>query len=1120
MENDLFDSLIDETQTGFRLKKFELYNWGTFDQDIWTIEPNAQNALLTGDIGSGKSTVVDAITTLLVSPQKITFNKAAGAAGKERNLASYVKGYYKSEKNQHDLSGKPIALRDSNDYSVILGYFHNQDYQIGVTLAQVFWIKDNKTQPERFYISSNQPLSIAKHFCDFGDDISQLKKQLKITEKITVFDRFKHYETELKRQLGFNSTQALDLFYQTVSMKSVGNLTDFVRNHMLEKQPIEKTIDDICIHFFNLDQAHKSVLKAKDQIKQLQPIHDAYNHYCQHQKTAAHQKKLFEQLPIYFALIKQKLYKQRVTENEQKLAKLLGRIKRANDELERKTSEEKSLEKAILENGGQRIADLKNQIEQKTIEQKRRKKNATNYKLYCNDAKLDFAQNEQQFQSNIIQAKQQKSDTENSLQLVQGEATDNEILIREKQTQEKEINKELLSLKKQPSNIFHKNLVIREKLCLALGVKTNDLPFAGELIQVREKQQKWQGAIERVMHNYALSLLVPEKLYHQVADYVNKTHLGGRLVYFKTQEHSRASNVPDDKTMLYHKLQFNTDSGFYDWLRADIIHRFKYHCCEDLISFKKHSHALSLFGQIKSGGQRHEKDDRFNINDASRFVLGWTNEQKITLFEQQLTTVQQKGQKLFDTKKQLAHQLQLFQKQKDSLQFLLKIDTFNEIYWQQLATEINEHTKEIEALKASSNKLELLEQQLQKTQSDASVLKERKDGYLLTQGKTEEALESDKQMLDTLHEKLFEQILDDTDELKKLSDDNLETKNITINNADSNQTKLSKKITSSIRSAEEKAGRISNKIVILMEKYKGQYKADSKDLDSHIDASQAFIDNLNKLKDDDLPRHEATFSTMLKTDTIQDIVLLQSHLDKEQKEIKDKIKTINESLTEIDYNDGSYIILLSEEGNDSDVREFKQNLKQCISNTVDSDNIYNEQKFLHVKKLIDRFNGQEGSSEADKKWTKKVTDVRNWFIFSASERWKADDSEKEHFSDSSGKSGGQKEKLAYTVLASALAYQFGLKWGESKSKSFRFVMIDEAFGKGSDESTHYALELFKKLNLQLLIVTPLQKIHVIENYIKNVHLVNNREGKFSEINNLTIEQYKKNQIKFLEKQGV
>ncbi|MGH8548579.1 MAG: DUF3322 domain-containing protein [Methylococcales bacterium] len=42
----------------------------------------------------------------------------------------------------------------------------------------------------------------------------------------------------------------------------------------------------------------------------------------------------------------------------------------------------------------------------------------------------------------------------------------------------------------------------------------------------------------------------------------------------------------------------------------------------------------------------------------------------------------------------------------------------------------------------------------------------------------------------------------------------------------------------------------------------------------------------------------------------------------------------------------------------------------------------------------------------------------------------SDDSEFEHCSDSGGKSGGQKEKLAYTMLAASLAYQFGLKWGE------------------------------------------------------------------------------------------
>jgi hypothetical protein len=38
--------------------------------------------------------------------------------------------------------------------------------------------------------------------------------------------------------------------------------------------------------------------------------------------------------------------------------------------------------------------------------------------------------------------------------------------------------------------------------------------------------------------------------------------------------------------------------------------------------------------------------------------------------------------------------------------------------------------------------------------------------------------------------------------------------------------------------------------------------------------------------------------------------------------------------------------------------------------------------------------------------------------------------------------------------------------------------IDEAFGRGSDDSARYGLELFRKLNLQLLVVTPLQKIHI------------------------------------------
>jgi uncharacterized protein YPO0396 len=193
-----------------------------------------------------------------------------------------------------------------------------------------------------------------------------------------------------------------------------------------------------------------------------------------------------------------------------------------------------------------------------------------------------------------------------------------------------------------------------------------------------------------------------------------------------------------------------------------------------------------------------------------------------------------------------------------------------------------------------------------------------------------------------------------------------------------------------------------------------------------------------------------------------------------------------------------------------DIRDFAQQLRACTEGalTGSDEDHYSENKFLQVRALIQRFRGREGMSDIDRRWTHKVTDVRNWFVFAASERWREDHSEYEHYTDSGGKSGGQKEKLAYTVLAASLAYQFGLEWGAIRSRTFRFVAIDEAFGRGSDESTRYSLELFKRLNLQLLIITPLQKIHIIEPYVSSVGLVYSRDGRISRLRNMSVEEYR------------
>jgi uncharacterized protein YPO0396 len=84
------------------------------------------------------------------------------------------------------------------------------------------------------------------------------------------------------------------------------------------------------------------------------------------------------------------------------------------------------------------------------------------------------------------------------------------------------------------------------------------------------------------------------------------------------------------------------------------------------------------------------------------------------------------------------------------------------------------------------------------------------------------------------------------------------------------------------------------------------------------------------------------------------------------------------------------------------VREFGSDLRACSEGTIGETDQYSDQKYLQVERLIDRFRGREGLTDLDRKWTAKVTDVRNWFTFSASEKWTETGEVYEHFTDSGG----------------------------------------------------------------------------------------------------------------------
>jgi uncharacterized protein YPO0396 len=1111
---------------GFRLVRFEVLNWGTFDRDIWRIVSHGENALLTGDIGSGKSTLVDALTTLLVPAHRVVFNKAAGAETRERNLASYVRGYYKSEKDDERLAAKSVALRGLGSYSVILGCFRNDHFNETVTLAQVFWMKDDKGQPERFHLVSERELSIAEDFSGFGVDIQELKKRLRKMQGCTLHDSFPSYGQDFRRRMGLIGEQALDLFYQTVSMKAVSNITEFVRNHMLEDPDIEPRITELCRLFDNLNAAHESVIKAEGQIVRLTPLVQNCRSHELLLSSVAESERLREALAAWIAQRKHGLLAEMIDRFNLDILRLEDEARQQQTSIDQYHEQQSELKQAIADNGGRRIEEIGGLIAHLEKERERRKKAYDEYAIACQQLELPRAQSLDTFHDNRRIAAALKGDIEQD-KTKRTEARDQiKVAIHTVDEKCKVLVTEIASLKKRKSNIDSRMLSLREALCAELSIAESELPFAGELIQVRKEESAWEGAIERVLHGFGLSLLVADGYYAAVSAYVDRTHLAGRLVYFRTSAEQRPT-APLSPQSLARKIEIKADSACYQWLTGELARGYDYVCSDTLEDFRRHPKALTRQGQVKSGGVRHEKDDRSKTDDRSRYVLGWSNEGKIRALETQLEHHQVEGAALLVRLHKTDDALKGLEQQQAALTELLRPADFALIDWSQTVAQIHQLQAEKRELEQSSDTLRTLNASLAAVTAQLKVANQNL-GELQTKiggtntycGNAQADLLDAKNTLEQLPE--AERTICFAG-LDKQAAEALEGKlPNTSKQCDDAEKQVRKWLQGRIDSTRKKANETSNLIIAAMQQYIAAYPADCREVNASLDSSHAFQIMLDQLMAEDLPRFKSKFKELLNKNTINEVALLQNKLDQEARTIQHKIDTINRSLQQIEYDSGTFIQLIPDPDPDMEIRQFKEDLKGCLANTLTGaeDEKYTEHRFALVKKIIDRFNGRKDSTEADRRWMHKVTDVRNWYRFSASERWLADNTEKEFYSDSAGKSGGQKEKLAYTILASALAYQYGLSQSDTSqqnhaTRAFRFVMIDEAFGRGSDESARYGLELFAKMGLQLLIVTPLQKIHVIENYVRTVHLVHNQEGKNSMIRSLTIAEYREEKARNL-----
>lgn len=527
---------------GFKLDYLEVWNWGTFDKKVYHMNLHGNNSLLTGANASGKSTLIDALLTLMVPLKRQRFyNQSSGVEKKgNRTEESYFFGNYGNQQQEGAASTTTLRLRDKGARSVLLASFCNVDKRV-VTLFQVRYYTGEELKV--LFGVARESLTIERDFSEFdlhGDWRKRLTKKYNTNETkrtIEFFDGPVAYGEKMITLFGMRSDKALTLFNQIVGVKVLDDLDSFIRTNMLEELPAEEKYQELKDNFQNLMEAKTNIDKVKEQIAQLEPINALTEELKEIDIRIVEMEQEKSVAAYWFAARTVDLCDKELVCCKSDLRKLEDRLKELKVQKGELEQEQMRLTVAIEKDEvGQQIHEIEKKINQRVRIRDNRKAKAEEYDKLAKLVKMEQSPDVEVFEINRATAKREKD----ALQVT----IDRQLMEEKRQAQNRQdeissnIEERMATiryLQQHKNNISGRVAEIRDEILEAVGATTEEIPFIGELICVKDDERDWEYSIERILHNFALRLVVPEKYYKQVNEYVNGHNLRGRIVYQRYQ---------------------------------------------------------------------------------------------------------------------------------------------------------------------------------------------------------------------------------------------------------------------------------------------------------------------------------------------------------------------------------------------------------------------------------------------------------------------------------------------------------------------------------------------------------------------------------------------------------
>lgn len=1068
---------VSGSSEGYVLTELKIYNWGSFDGlHLTPIDPAGTS--LIGVTGSGKTTIVDAIMTLIC--QNPRYNLAStGGNDSDRDLVSYVRGVsglgdgqeskQQSTRPGQTVSGICATLRREQQLVRLGVIFHFEGTSSAMAELGKYWIFS--TNPEE---SLESWLSIFYEEGKHG--LEQLGNNV---QGLNYHSTRRDYFAQIRAlfQVGDN---AFALLNRAAGIKQLTDIDTIFRDLVLDDRSAFKRAGEVVKSFDDLNVIHHELETARAQQQKLKPIVGEWETYKTQTEIIEELQLAGELAPIWFAELSHQLWSSEKIRLEQEAEKAALTMQHLGEQRYELLQQCEMFRQAYLRKGGANIDQLQKRVDEWKSTRNVRATFSAQYQLRMRRLCFTEELSEAGLAQNKALANQRYEGLTHQISDQRSEAFQLGINESDVRGRLHALNLEVEAVKQRPGSnvptIYHQ---FRSQLAQHLQVDEAQLPFVAEMVQVKPEEQEWRGAIERALGGHRLRILVPSDRAKPALRWINArdNHLHVRVLEVDLDRKVRET-LPDGYVR---KLKLKPHP-FKKAVEA-LIAQIDRHCVESPDALLTTPHAMTKEGMLS--GQLHffEKRDQRLLN--SDWFTGFDNRDRLTFLNQQIS----------DAGNQLELALEALRAARDRLGDLEEASIAYQF--------INEVEFSLIDLRGAENLLTDLQGQLDYFTQPGTDVSSAK--LLLDEG-TRKADELETECLNARDActRLKDRLGTAADKLSKKSE--LAEKGLTpeqrgklkkhlpvvsaaeLEDLENIELRCSHVHIVQMKELYEKLNRAEGDLIKRMSEAKSIDTGALAEVGLEVTDAPAYLERLRILTTEALPEKVERFLTYLNRSSDDGVTQLLSFVEQEVVLIEERIEELNNTLRRVEFLPGKYLRLVTSKIVHKDLVSLQAAQRKL--NTARFTDDVGETHYRALRVVVESLR-----RACDKRKTigaRAILDSRFRLEFSVAVVDAITREATAGRKGSYGDSGGEKEIIASYILTAALGYAL-CPVGESKPL-FGTVVLDEAFSRTSASVAARIIAALNEFGLHPIFVTPNKELRLLRLHTRSAIIVHKKDG--------------------------